>query len=107
MEEIFNNLISNAVNSFPAGGKRPVTAKSLEEYVAVQVEDGGVYVPPEKLPKIFEKFYRAKHPNTRKVVGAGLSLPIVQSAVEPHQGAIHVESCRNQGTAFTVFLLIH
>ena len=104
MEEIFNNLISNAVNYSPDGGSVTVTAKGLGEYIEVRVEDKGVGIAPEELPKIFDKFYRVKHPKTRKVVGTGLGLAIVKGAVEAHHGTIDVESTLNQGTTFRVLL---
>ena len=107
MEEIFNNLISNAVNYSPDGGSVRVSAKGLGEYLEVRVEDTGVGIAPEELPKIFDKFYRVKHPKTRKVVGTGLGLAIVKGAVEAHHGTIDVESVLNQGTTFRVLLPIH
>ena len=107
MEEIFNNLISNAVNYSPDGGSVTVTAKGLGEYIEVRVEDTGVGIAPEELPKIFDKFYRVKHPKTRKVVGTGLGLAIVKGAVEAHHGTIDVESTLNQGTTFRVLLPVH
>ena len=107
MEEIFNNLISNAVNYSPDGGSVRVSAKDLGEYLEVRVEDTGVGIAPEELPKIFDKFYRVKHPKTRKVVGTGLGLAIVKGAVEAHHGTIDVESVLNQGTTFRVLLPIH
>jgi two-component system phosphate regulon sensor histidine kinase PhoR len=107
MEEIFNNLISNAVNYSPDGGRVTVSAKGLGEYIEVRVEDAGVGIAPEELPKIFDKFYRVKHPKTRKVVGTGLGLAIVKGAVEAHHGTIDVESVLNQGTTFRVLLPIH
>jgi signal transduction histidine kinase len=106
MEEIFNNLISNAVNYSPDGGKVTITAKGLGEYIEVRVEDTGVGIEPEELPKIFDKFYRVKHPKTRKVVGSGLGLAIVKGAVEAHHGTIDVESVQNRGTTFRVLLPI-
>jgi len=106
MEEIFTNLISNAVNYSPDGGKVTVTAEALGEYVEVKVEDTGVGIAPEELPKIFDKFYRVKHPKTRKVVGTGLGLAIVKGAVEAHHGTIDVESVLNRGTSFRVLLPI-
>jgi len=72
----------------------------------VSVEDTGVGISPEELPKIFDKFYRIKHPKTRKVVGSGLGLAIVRGAVEAHHGTIDVKSVLNQGTTFRVLLPI-
>jgi two-component system, OmpR family, phosphate regulon sensor histidine kinase PhoR len=106
LEEVFGNLISNAVNYSPDGGKVRVTARGLGEYIEVSVEDTGVGISPEELPKIFDKFYRIKHPKTRKVVGTGLGLAIVKVAVEAHHGTIDVKSVLNQGTTFRVLLPI-
>jgi two-component system, OmpR family, phosphate regulon sensor histidine kinase PhoR len=106
LEEIFGNLISNAVNYSPDGGKVKVTARGLGEYIEVTVEDAGVGIAPEELPKIFDKFYRIKHPKTRQVVGTGLGLAIVKGAVEAHHGTIEVNSVLNQGTTFRVLLPI-
>ena len=104
MEEIFNNLISNAINYSPDGGKVSVTAKGLGEYIEIKVADAGVGIPPEELPKIFDKFYRVKHPKTRQVIGTGLGLAIVKGAVEAHHGTIDVESVLDKGTVFRVLL---
>jgi two-component system phosphate regulon sensor histidine kinase PhoR len=104
MEEIFSNLISNAINYSPEGGKVAVTAKGLGEYIEIRVEDTGIGIPPEELPKIFDKFYRVKHPKTRQVIGTGLGLAIVKGAVEAHQGSIDVESTLDKGTTFRILL---
>jgi two-component system, OmpR family, phosphate regulon sensor histidine kinase PhoR len=104
MEEIFNNLISNAINYSPDGGKVSVTAKGLGEYIEIKVADAGVGIPVEELPKIFDKFYRVKHPKTRQVMGTGLGLAIVKGAVEAHHGTIDVESVLDKGTIFRVLL---
>jgi signal transduction histidine kinase/FixJ family two-component response regulator len=104
MEEIFNNLITNAINYSPEGGKVTVTAVGLGEYVEIKVEDTGVGIPPDELPKIFDKFYRVKHPKTRQVAGSGLGLAIVKGAVEAHHGTIDVESVPEKGTTFRILL---
>ncbi len=104
MEEIFNNLITNAINYSPEGGKVTITAKVAGEYMEIKVGDTGVGIPSEELPKIFDKFYRVKHPKTRQVTGTGLGLAIVKSAIEAHQGSIDVESVVDQGTIFRILL---
>jgi signal transduction histidine kinase len=104
MEEIFSNLISNAINYSPEGGKVAVTAKGLGEYIEIRVEDTGIGIPPEELPKIFDKFYRVKHPKTRQVMGTGLGLAIVKGAVEAHRGSIDVQSVLDRGTTFRILL---
>ena len=104
MEEIFNNLISNAINYSPEGGRVTVIAQGLGEYMEIKVQDTGVGIPPEELPKIFDKFYRVKNPKTRQVIGTGLGLAIVKGIVEAHQGTIEVESIVDKGTTFRILL---
>jgi len=104
IEEILNNLISNAINYSPEGGNVTVTAQGLGEYMEIKVEDTGVGISPEELPKIFDKFYRVKHPKTRKVTGTGLGLAIVKGIVDAHQGTIDVESVVGKGTIFKILL---
>ncbi|RLB18527.1 MAG: hybrid sensor histidine kinase/response regulator [Deltaproteobacteria bacterium] len=104
IEEIFSNLISNAINYSPDGGEVVVTAEGLGEYIEIKVKDNGVGIPQEELPKIFDKFYRVKHPRTREVMGTGLGLAIVKAIVENHQGSIDVESEPNKGTTFRILL---
>ena len=70
----------------------------------IKVEDTGVGITQEELPKIFDKFYRVKNPKTRQVVGTGLGLAIVKGVVDAHQGSIQVESVPDAGTTFKVLL---
>lgn len=104
IEEVFNNLITNAINYSPEGGKVRVKARGLGEYVEIRVEDNGVGIDSEELPKIFDKFYRVKHPKTRQVVGTGLGLAIVNRIIKAHQGTIEVESTPDIGTTFKILL---
>jgi len=104
MEEVINNLVSNAVNYSPEGGLVMIIARGLAEYMEIKVEDTGVGISPEELPKIFDKFYRVKHPKTRQVMGTGLGLAIVKGVVEAHHGTIDVESVVDRGTTFRVLL---
>lgn len=104
MEEVINNLVSNAINYSPEGGRVTITAQGLGEYMEINVADTGVGISQEELPKIFDKFYRVKHPKTRQVMGTGLGLSIVKGVVEAHHGSIDVESVLNQGTTFRVLL---
>ncbi len=104
IEEVFNNLISNAINYSPEGGRMTVTASGFGEYLEIKVEDTGVGIPPEELPKIFDKFYRVKHPKTREVMGTGLGLAIVKGIIEAHHGDIEVKSVVDKGTTFRILL---
>jgi len=104
IDEIFNNLITNAINYSPEGGEVVISAKGLGEYMEIKVQDAGVGILTEELPKIFDKFYRVKHPKTRKVMGTGLGLAIVKGVVEAHNGTIDVESVPDKGTTFRILL---
>jgi len=104
IEEILNNLLTNAINYSPEGGTVTVTARGVDHFVEIKVSDTGVGIDPQELPKIFDKFYRVKHPKTRQVTGTGLGLSIVKGLVEAYRGSIHVQSVPDQGTTFTVLL---
>jgi two-component system, OmpR family, phosphate regulon sensor histidine kinase PhoR len=104
IEEILNNLLSNAVNYSPTGGEVKISAKVIGDFMEIKVSDQGIGIPSEEMPKIFEKFYRVKDPKTRQVTGTGLGLSIVKGIVEAHRGSIEVESDVNVGTTFRVLL---
>jgi signal transduction histidine kinase len=104
MEELIGNLVSNAINYSPDGGEVTVTVSTRGKWVELSVKDTGVGIPTDELPRIFEQFYRIRHPKTRKVVGTGLGLSIVKAIVDAHNGTIDVESIPEQGTIFRVML---
>ncbi len=102
--EVLSNLITNAVNYSPGGGRVEVALRKRGDNLEIRVSDGGVGIPPEELPKIWDKFYRVKHPETRQVMGTGLGLAITRGIVEAHQGHIDVESEPDRGTTFRILL---
>ncbi len=104
IEEVFNNLISNAINYSPDGGKVVVLVKGRGEYIEIKVSDTGIGIPREEIPKIFDKFYRVKDSKTRRVTGTGLGLYIVKNIIDAHKGSINVESEVGKGTTFVIFL---
>jgi len=104
--EVFTNLITNAINYSPEGGKVVVTAQGLNEYMEIKVKDTGVGILADELPKIFDKFYRVKHPKTRQVLGTGLGLSIVKGIIQAHNGTIDVDSVPDKGTTFRILLPI-
>jgi signal transduction histidine kinase len=106
IEEIFSNLITNAINYSPEGGQVEVSAQGLGEYMEIRVTDTGVGIAKEELPKIFDKFYRVKHSKTRQVMGTGLGLAIVKGIIQAHNGTIDVESIPEKGTTFRILLPI-
>jgi two-component system, OmpR family, phosphate regulon sensor histidine kinase PhoR len=104
MEEVFTNLVSNAINYSPDGGTVTVSAISHGDYLEILVKDQGIGIEAEEIPKIFDKFYRVKSPKTRQVIGTGLGLALVKGRIEAHRGAVAVESQVGVGTTFRVKL---
>lgn len=102
--QVLGNLLSNAMTHTPSGGDVVVAAKVRESEVEVSVSDTGEGIPPEHLPYIFERFYRADKSRSRATGGAGLGLAITKQLVEAHGGRITVESQVGQGTTFTFTL---
>ena len=106
MEEVFSNLITNAIIYTPEGGKVDVSGEIKGDFVGVSISDTGYGVAPDELPRIFDKFYRSKTEKTRNIVGTGLGLPIVKSIVEAHNGTVKVASEEGVGSTFYVRLPI-
>jgi PAS domain S-box-containing protein len=104
LEEVFSNLIVNAINYTPENGKITIDAAVEGDYVCVRVADTGIGIAAEDLDRIFDRFYRVKNDKTRYVIGTGLGLPIVKSIVDAHHGMIRVESEPGRGTTFSVLL---
>jgi two-component system phosphate regulon sensor histidine kinase PhoR len=104
MDEVFGNLVSNAINYSPDGGEVRITAISCGDYLEVEVKDQGIGIEPEEIAKIFDKFYRVKSPRTRQVIGTGLGLALVKGLIEAHRGTVDVDSEVGVGTTFRVKL---
>lgn len=104
LRQVFINLLENAVNYTPEGGRVQVSLVRDGSYAMVNVEDNGVGIPPEQLPRIFERFYRVDPARSREKGGTGLGLSIVKHSVLAHQGTVDVNSQEGKGTVFTVRL---
>ena len=104
MEQVFLNLLDNAVKFTPAGGKIDFSAWWEKPYVRVEVKDTGVGIPAEHLSRVFERFYRIDKSRSREAGGTGLGLAIVRQIVSAHQGKIEVESASEIGSTFRIFL---
>ena len=102
LDQVLSNLLSNAIRATPAGGVVAVTAGRATDGVEFRVSDTGGGIPPEHLPHVFERFYKADR--SRSDDGAGLGLAIARHVVEIHGGDIFVDSTPGEGTTFTVFL---
>jgi signal transduction histidine kinase len=101
LEQALQNLAANALRHTPAGGEIALIAEPLSSGVAIRVKDTGPGIPPEHLPLIFDRFYKADA--SRKAAGgSGLGLSIVKAIVERHGGSI---AARNEdGAVFEIVL---
>ena len=104
IKQVFINLMSNAVNYTPVGGKVAVHVKEEKEFVTVAIQDTGIGIENKELPRIFERFYRVDKARSRDSGGTGLGLSIVKHILEIHHGKVAVESTVGVGTTFTVTL---
>ncbi|HEX2078804.1 MAG TPA: HAMP domain-containing sensor histidine kinase [Longimicrobium sp.] len=104
LSEVLGNLLSNAFKFTEAGGTIRVEAARYDGGIQVEVEDTGVGIAADKLPRIFEKFYQVENDAQPRSVGSGLGLAIAREIVEAHGGTIGAESQEGKGTRFRVFL---
>ena len=104
LEQVFLNLIDNAVKYTRTGGSVEVTAERRGPVVVTRVKDTGIGILSEHLPRIFERFYRVDKGRSRASGGTGLGLSIVKHIAESHGGGVWVESEYNRGSTFTVSL---
>jgi len=98
--QVFLNLVINALDAMPRGGKLTLKTTTDGTHVHISVQDTGTGIPPDHLGRIFEPFHTTKQAGK----GAGLGLTICSHIVEKHGGAIEVESEVGQGSRFTVTL---
>jgi PAS domain S-box-containing protein len=100
-EKIVLNLLSNAFK-FTFAGQIVVRLTADDEHVTLQVQDTGTGIPPEELPRLFERFHRIRGAEARAHEGSGIGLALVQELVKLHGGVTSVESEFGKGTTFTV-----
>ncbi|TYP57450.1 ATP-binding protein [Thermosediminibacter litoriperuensis] len=104
MEQVFQNILSNAIKYTPQGGRIFVKAKNLGSRVQVSIRDTGIGIPREDLPRIFERFYRVDKTGSRELGGTGLGLSIAREIVLAHEGEISIQSELGQGTEVIIKL---
>jgi signal transduction histidine kinase len=104
LTQVLLNLLSNALQHTPPGGRVVISARQAEGEIYVTVQDSGEGISPGDLPHVFERFYRADRARSRDTGGSGLGLSIAKSLVEAQGGTITVESQVGQGSIFTVSL---
>jgi signal transduction histidine kinase len=107
VDRMLKNLLSNAVKYSPRGGRVLVQARPAADrpgLVELAVEDDGVGIPAEALPRIFEPYVRIAHPETAAAPGLGLGLSLVRALAHAHGGLVEVESLPGKGSRFRVLL---
>ena len=101
LEQVFNNLLDNAIKNSPTGGKvNVVSAKNDVNTARITVSDEGPGIHPDHLAHVFERFYQVTGART----GVGLGLAIAKEIVLKHHGSIEASSTPGEGALFTVIL---
>ena len=104
MERLLSNLLSNAIKYTPAGGTVDLRLNHEGDWLRLTVEDTGIGIPADRLPHIFDRYYRVKGRATQQVQGLGLGLSFVAWIVRTHGGRMEVDSEVGRGSKFTVLL---
>jgi len=104
LEQVFSNLISNAIKYNRPQGIVRIGIRTEENEVAIDVMDKGIGIEKDHLPFIFDQFYRVDRKEGQKTQGTGLGLCIAKKIVEVHDGSIQVTSEFGKGSTFTVYL---
>lgn len=104
LRQVFANLIENSIRYTDSGGFIRASAGRQDDSVVLRVEDSAPGVPPAKLPRIFERFYRGETSRNRGTGGSGLGLAISRAILEAHGGTITAGPSRLGGLAITIQL---
>jgi len=102
LEQVFINLIMNALQAMPVRGKMTLRTSVEDQEVKIAVQDTGCGIPPENMSKLFTPFFSTK----KEVKGVGLGLPVSYGIIQRHHGKIEVKSKVGEGSTFTVCLPI-
>ncbi|HEY3977984.1 MAG TPA: PAS domain-containing sensor histidine kinase [Streptosporangiaceae bacterium] len=106
LQQVLDNLISNAVKFTAAGGRVEVRATHDSREWRIDVADWGIGIPPGEVDQLFDRFFRASNARQAAVPGSGLGLPTAKAITELLGGRIEVTSAVGSGTTFTVYLPI-
>ncbi|MEP0870096.1 ATP-binding protein [Trichocoleus desertorum AS-A10] len=107
LKQIVINLLHNGIKFTPKSGQVWVRAKQQGDYVQLEFRDTGIGIPTSEIPKIFDRFYRARHVAGEDPGGAGLGLTIVQQILLRCGGSVSVKSKLSEGSTFNVLLPIY
>jgi signal transduction histidine kinase len=104
IEELYSNLLLNAVKYTPLKGRIELTVKTRQNHIITEISDSGIGIPKEDLPRVFDEFYRASNVPRDVKSGSGLGLSIAKQIVEDHKGKIWITSELGVWTKFTFIL---
>jgi two-component system phosphate regulon sensor histidine kinase PhoR len=108
LQQLFINLVDNAVKYSSPGGTVTITGRHVDSGAHAEVEiaviDTGAGISEKDLPRLTERFYRVDKARSREMGGTGLGLAIVKHIVQAHGGDLKIESALNKGTTVRVFL---
>lgn len=102
LQRVCSNLIDNALKYTPPGGSVTVRSTTVGTQVVIDVEDTGVGIPADEIPRVFERFYRVEKSRSKTSGGVGLGLALVKELVERHGGSVSLESELGVGTRVVV-----
>jgi nitrogen-specific signal transduction histidine kinase/NAD-dependent dihydropyrimidine dehydrogenase PreA subunit len=100
LQQVFTNLIMNAIQAMPEGGTLTIRTSANDTQVKIEVQDTGVGISPENMRKLFTPFFTTK----REVKGVGLGLAVSYGIIQRHHGRIEVQSKEGEGTTFAIYL---
>jgi PAS domain S-box-containing protein len=104
IRQVIDNLLSNAIKYSPETTEISIRAEVRDKQMLTEVIDRGIGIPRDEIPRLFERFHRARNVSSRYYGGLGLGLYIAKAIVEAHNGAISVVSEEGQGATFTIKL---
>lgn len=107
LEQVFQNLLQNAVKYSPGGGRVSLKVQQEENSAIISISDEGMGIPPEAIPELFNRFYRVNRPNVQRIAGVGLGLYVVKEIITLHKGTVDVTSEPDKGSTFTIRLPLY
>jgi len=105
LARLFSNILDNAVRYGPPGGIVSIALRSGPDgYATITIHDNGGNIPPEAIPRLFDRFYRVDHSRSSSTGGVGLGLAIARKIAHRHNGDISITSDPDSGTVVSIRL---